>query len=896
MDTAPRRLRGTVTAPALVLFAFLTGHAILETARDALFLARLGAHRLAFAYLAMAGLAVLTVAIARGRRARPAPHLHLARVLAVGSIGTAAIAALLPVATAATFALYVWTGLVATAVLPAFWAVVDRSLAFSDAKRAVARIGAGGSLGSLAGSALAAVLSRLVPPGYLVTVGALVFAGAGTLAALTLRGGAAPAGLATHRRSAAPLARGARRYLQLLLAVGLAATMALTFGDITFKRVLGEHFAAAQLATVLGTAYTGLAVVALIVQLVVTPRLLARRSVGDALMLLPALVAVAAGSFVLTGAFLAIVGLKLADGGLRHSLHRVASEILYLPVPAEVRDAIRPTIDAVAQRGGQAAAALLVVAVTAAVDDSRALALVAALLSLAWLGLVVAARRGYVARLREQLRAGEVHRDARVPALDADAIALLTESLSRPDAMEAETALDILAAGGVPVPIRLLGHPEPAVVRRALMLIDTDSRPELLRAAALLHHHPDPEIRSRALAAASRTGVHTHQVVAGLLDQDVQVRAVAAVILTDHAAHRDAAAQTFASLTAGDCDDRIALTRAIGFRPVARFGPLLRDLVASGSEPLTREALRVLTRAPGLADLEQLLHLLASPRLRGDVRRVFTAAGDRGHAHLVDALDDPRLPLDVRRHVPRTLSQFRSATATRALLARLPREPDGVTEFKILRALGRLRADDPRLPVDARIVRRYAQRSLADAARYATLQDQVAVLDVADGGAGRGLLLELLAEKRRHGIEHVFRALAILQPRADLRSVHDAATSADRERRAAAREVVEGTVSSDLRVPLLALLDDLDPAARRARLGLLAAPLYGTSTALVVGLLGDTSESLRCVAAHYAASSGLTAVRPHLARLRPLTGPPLVTFAFDQAIERLTTEPPRETS
>ena len=69
------------------------------------------------------------------------------------------------------------------------------------------------------------------------------------------------------------------------------------------------------------------------IQLAVTPRLLARWGVGGALTVLPILLVATASGFALTGALIAIIALKLADGGLRHSLHRVASEILYLPVP-----------------------------------------------------------------------------------------------------------------------------------------------------------------------------------------------------------------------------------------------------------------------------------------------------------------------------------------------------------------------------------------------------------------------------------------------------------------------------------------------------------------------------------------------------------------------------------
>ena len=76
------------------------------------------------------------------------------------------------------------------------------------------------------------------------------------------------------------LSRQSRRYVGLLLAVGLISTTALTLGDLTFKRVIAERLAADNLATVFGAIYTGLNAIGLAIQLVVTPRLLTRWGVG----------------------------------------------------------------------------------------------------------------------------------------------------------------------------------------------------------------------------------------------------------------------------------------------------------------------------------------------------------------------------------------------------------------------------------------------------------------------------------------------------------------------------------------------------------------------------------------------------------------------------------------
>jgi hypothetical protein len=178
-------------------------------------------------------------------------------------------------------------------------------------------------------------------------------------------------------------------------------------------------------------------------------------------------------------------------------------------------------------------------------------------------------------------------------------------------------------------------------------------------------------------------------------------------------------------------------------------------------------------------------------------------------------------------------------------------------------------------------------RSVAEAARYTALAERIDAEPAGGPGTGAELLRELLAEKRRYDIEHAFRALGILHPRHDLRGVRDAIVGADEHRRSAAREIVEGLLPVELRMPLLAVLDDLPPEVRRDRLGEVAPAPLPTYDVLVAALLADPSESVRCVAAHHAAARGLYRLRPDLERLRPATGSPLLIQAFDHAIARL---------
>ncbi len=877
-----------VFAPAVVLFTVMTAHAILETARDALFLAKLGPQRLAWAYVAIAIVALAAVAAVRRWSTVRDPRRMLIGFLSSAVIGTATLATTIEIVPSTVFVLYVWTGLVATLVVPVFWTVLDRSVEVGRAKRMFAAIGAGGVLGALVGSAIAAALGRVIEPRHLVTLGALVFALA-TIAAMVL----APRPLAeppprpvTHRAISHRATRDSRRYLTLLVVLGVVSTITLTIGDLTFKRVLAERLAPEDLATVFGTIYTGLNVIGLIIQISVTPRLLAQFGVAGALTVLPIILVSSALGFALTGAWIAIIALKLGDGGLRHSLHRVTNEILFLAVPPTTRDGAKPMVDAVAQRGGQAAAALLVFAVAAIGAGAQFLAGVTAVAGGLWLVTIAVIRGAYVAQFRNMLRAGEAQRDVRVPDLDASSVDLLTEALASPDEVEALAALELLARGGGDLPALVLYHPSQNVVQRALALLDEHPEPHVAQVLGHLLESSDPQIRAATLAAAARIGTHRVELEAGLDDPDPSVRAAALVALAGDDSLSHLVGAGLAKLLDGDVHDREALARAVFNTPSERFRPMLYDLLAHREPAVMRVVMHVFARAPALADLERLLPLLADPHVRGDVRRVFVAAGERGLDRLIAALDDPRVALEVRQHIPRTISRFRTPRAAAALVARLPREPDGTTEFKILRALGRMRAEDPTLEIDEDVIRSYARRAVTDAARFATLADCIVEAHV-PSTPDLELIRDLLDEKKRWSVEHAFRALGIIYPTAGVRSVYDAIDSSDDARRSAAREIFEHLAPVELREPLLAVIDTMPPDRRRAHLGDLAAGPFPTYEALLAALLAEPSASLRCIVAHHVAERHLSGLRPELARLRPLAGTTLVMNAFDQAIARL---------
>src|SRR5947208_12724386 len=121
LDVRPEERRPTAIA-FLALFGILAAHTILETARDALFLARLRPSQLPWMYLA---LAVIAVGLSQWTARRLSGPRALATLLVACAGGTFVFWTIgPPLGPWALRALYIWTGLVSTLAAVQFWLVL----------------------------------------------------------------------------------------------------------------------------------------------------------------------------------------------------------------------------------------------------------------------------------------------------------------------------------------------------------------------------------------------------------------------------------------------------------------------------------------------------------------------------------------------------------------------------------------------------------------------------------------------------------------------------------------------------------------------------------------------------------------------------------------------------
>jgi len=853
-------------AAFLTLFSLIASHALLETARDALFLAKVPAARLPWVFLAVAGLSVLTVKlhglITDGR----SPRRVLAALTLFASLITLGFFVFHErLGAAGLYALYVWSGLLAAFLLVQFWDLVGTRFTITQAKRLYGFIGAGGVLGAIAGSGSASVLSRFCSPEKLVLTSALGFAVA-ALIPLLFSEAPVPARSAECaprlRDSVAAVARDP--YARRLVSALFLATVCLTLSDFVFKSSIAALVPTADLGAFLGAVYFGVNLLSLFAQLWLVGWVLKRLSLAAALGVLPVLLVLSGFGVALTAGLAAVIALKAADGSLRYSLHRTTSELLCMPLSDEGRKRVKTMVDLVAQRGGQVLASLGILGLGALHARPRYLALGLALLAFSWLLCALALRVPYVAMFRARLRAARASHLDEFPALDVSSLETLLSALESDNDREVLAALGVLERERKThlVPALLLHHPSEPVVLRVLGILSTSGRKTAVPTISRIAEHPSPSVRAAALAARSVLDPDEQKLRTLLAaEESEEVRATIVVNLIVSGAFADAEreAQVEALLRAGSQTTKLAFAEAIGRRAAVDFDDVLASLLATPDDEVRRAAIVAMGNVASPSLLPALVDALAYETTRAHAEQALAAQGDAAFDALRARFEDPSTPLGLRWRIPPAMALCNSERALAALLAWLAHEPDGGVRFGILVVLGRIVRQQPSASLDKLALNWAISETLTRAYRYLDYRLQLArgaaQAQTRSTPASR-LLHDLLRDKEVNALGRLFRLLGLLHPSEDLLQIYRN-LSAGKQQRTTSVELIESILREPIRNSVLGLIDDCVDELRLARAGQYHRPRPTAYEALLEHLCHSESDSVREVALFHAAELGL---------------------------------------
>lgn len=784
-----------VFGASATLAGIVASHVMMETARDALFLTKLSASRLVFVYMAMALLAGLVgrFELVVGRALGRTNSLILS--LMIVGLGTM-IFFVAEKSQAVTFGLYLFTGLSGTLLMLQFWLFAASRFTGAQGRRLYGLIAAGGVLGAVLGGGLSTFLTA-----YL-RVDVLLAAATGThlLTAYAVTASPPPAVVAepmrnVRARDAVKVVAGSA-YLRRLALLTVFSTAALLLIDYLFKSITAERIPAERLANFLAGFYTVTNGLALLIQVFVSTPVLQRSGTIVTLALLPILLMLTGLVPLLVGGFLiAALVAKGADGSLRHSLHKVSTELLYLPLGTSERSSAKAFIDSVLVRGAQGLTAVALLALaTYDFDSPRNLFLMVVVSSTLWFLTAASLKQPYLERFRAAIGVPEGASEIDLDSISLDSVEVVVESLSSPDENRVMSAMSLFERAGRSglIPALMLYHPSERVITSALKLIPSKERKDWPPLTERLLDHESEEVRLAAVSALGQFGylekLHPEHFV------HPKIRAVASFFRANSLANPEQDPK-IAELLNPDADlaAREALLSAIADHGSRRWGEVLLQLRDVDDPTLAQLLPRAMVRVQDERFIPALIERLSFRDGRNEVRDALAAMGDKALESLCAVLKDPSVDPEIQLHLPRAISRFGTRRAANFLIEVLHSELPGAVRFKALRGLGRLaQSDVQRIPRERilPLIELNGQESLRLTALRECLTRHLTHAPRAAQPSG-WLLVELLQDKRKQAIERLTRLLQLIHPREDLRRVYHALVGTDREARLAAGELLE---------------------------------------------------------------------------------------------------------
>jgi len=880
-DIRPQERRATLAA-FLILFGILAGHAIQETARDALFLASIPPSSLAWVYLAIAGASAILYFLQerRGKTGRTALAVWL---FVSAGINAAFWVLVLHPSRLVLFTQYIWTGVFSTLVVVRFWTLTADLFTVAQAKRVFSLIGAGGALGAIVGSAGAGALATVFPARHLLLGSAAVLAATAACPVLLMPRAAADrsegAGTEGRRRARFDLfgplrITWNRLYLRLVAGIILVSFVSLTLVDYIFKSTMASHFPPDRLGMVFGWSYLAFNGLSLIAQVFLVGWLVRVLGVSRVLSILPSLVVLGTAGILAGGGVVAAFVAKAFDGGLRNSLHRTAIEVLFVPLSTDLRGRIKGLIDSLGQRGGQALASVLILLLSLTAEPELMLAGIALVLAGVWIRLGFSLKKHYLNLFRESLSEVSLRTRIEFPELDLESLESLMASLNSPNDREVLAAVDLLEEQerGRLLPALLLYHPSTRVVIRSLEVFSRAGRTDFIPITVRILEHDNPELRAAALRALAWVAPDPDVYGRFLDDPAPMVRATALIGQVSYGTlgAEEAEERLYECAGSGTPEERLALARAIRFSPGAAYEGFLLLLAESHEVEIQHAAAEAMREIRSPHFIPGLLAMLPDRHLRRTARDALVSIGVEALEQLEESLANPHLNREIRLQVPRTIARFEPTRAAGILVRHLATVREGSVRYRIMKALTRLREAQPDLELDAAVLASVLGDNLRAAFRlvhWRYTMERGNRWDPTRNTRIQALISALLAHKEVQTVERIFVLLGLIHPAHDVRAMYRGLNSGNRSLHASSLELLEDMLEGTLRDAVIALVDDVSRERKLLRAGPHYTPARLDYVELMRALLERPGIGMRTLVIYHIGELGLSELRPDLERL-----------------------------
>ena len=617
-----------------VLFAhyLLVSAAVIagKSARDAFFLTRYDKSLLPLMYLANA----LCVAVAMAAFARLGKRVGTARsaALTAGFFSVTLLLIELNLEGWMVGVLYVWMEVIGAVVILQSWLLTGNAFDPRQARRLFGVIAAGGSIAAWAGGvSIALVVARFGSSSLITLVAGAIGVSMGTawyagrFQAPRPRSRPAPVAAAEPSKRVSP-------YVMSIAILIAAASMVSAVIQYRFQVAAAVAYPSRdELVTFFGQFYAWTGAASLATQLFLSGLLLSRFGIIAGLFVLPASFTVGSLITLLSPSLWSAGFGRFSDLTFKFTVNNSSLEMLWLPVPPEERQSVKPLVSGTVKAVSEAGTAMLMF-VLVKLTPAWALSAFALALCGLWLSTVLRLRSQYRDALLSVIEKRQLDPEAlRLSGTDPLVVRSITQSLQSSDELEQMAALGFLE--GLPLsPWRtvlqqLLTVESPEIRDRVLILAAKD-RTLLADEIVLSIARAGGAPACTAITIAAERGIPGLAEMLSELLRSEQPRtssAAAGAMLRHNIGDSDAARFTLRRWIESDTPVAIAhVLREVPKDSVVLPTPLVSALLRHASASVRCAAIEVVAVRKDVSLLPDIVAALADPRSVRAARRALS--------------------------------------------------------------------------------------------------------------------------------------------------------------------------------------------------------------------------------------------------------------------------------
>lgn len=835
----------------LYIFLVITVLLIVKPSVNALFLSALGADSLPYGYLLVAIVAILSSYFYN----KAIRKYSFKRVATISLVTFSLLFVFLSVALHLRFLevwvlyfYYVLISLFAVVITSQFWILANMVYNAREAKRLFGFIGAGAIAGGIFGGYLTTFISVNFGNKVSIFIAALL-----TLACI-------PILFRIWKMRLKELSVYARRkkiheestpdthafqlilrskhllYIALIIGVGVlvAKLVDFQFSDFAHRAIPDSD----ELASFLGFWFSTFNVVALLIQLFATNRILGYLGVTSTMLILPLGIALGCLLFITVPELWVLIIIKGLDGSFKQSINKAAAELSILPIPYAVKNQAKSFIDIVVDSVATGlAGCLLIFGIRGMQMGTLFVSVLILLFLFTWLILIYKLRDAYFSSFRKNLES-LVEDKGKTKNRRETTINAARRILSKGDESEILILLDRIGSTKLkPLQhqiIELLDHPSTAVKLAALEQLYFYKEGTAVRKVQSFLRLGDDELTIGSLQyLLHHTKLDDRNIFRNYLDhQDTSVARAALLCLAKDAQSNKRLGIEFNLLNR--LQERInVLSTPEGLENVEETEELLLTIAYSRVKDFyyfisihfgnkNNDVVKSAIKAAGItADpifIHKLLPFLEFKKFRKKAIKSLTAYGPEITTAILKLENDEVFNTEVRRYLPKVVASFNTQDSVRVLYKFLLSK-DVITRRQASKSLEKLQRKNANISIDRRRITKlilsesqfYKDTIIALATFTQLVNNTELSKEITDQETeilvARETIIQILRDQLNQSLNSVFTLLSLRYNQEDIKAAYFGVKSNDQEAKINAIEFLDNLLHIKLKSTILPLLE-----------------------------------------------------------------------------------------